>query len=653
MMRIRIQDKVFQESASTPLQALENLRKAGKLAGIPKGDLKSIVVAVLRTPEGEKLIDLSEELPADSEVELLGRWDPRALEVLRHSASHLLAMAVKSIWREAKLGIGPATERGFYYDIDTPEPINEEILKEIEEKMREIARMDVKFSRRAIPRTEAIELFKSLGEDYKVELLEEMEEEEVSIYENDLGDWKFIDLCRGPHVPSTGYIKHFKLLSFSGVYWRGIETNPTLQRIYGTAFFTEDELKEFLRLREEAKKRDHRVLGPQLGLFDIVDEVGPGLVLWHPKGAIVRRIIEDFLWNKLVKNGYQLLYTPHVARAKLWEISGHLEFYRENMFPIMEVEGQEYVVKPMNCPFHIMVYKSRVRSYKELPLRLAEFGTVYRYERSGVLHGLLRVRGFTQDDAHIFTTEEGMEEEIEKLIAFSKEILDVFGFKGYKVALSTRPEKYIGRLELWEKAERALENALKRSGFSYEVKPGEGAFYGPKIDIDIEDALGRVWQCTTIQLDFNLPERFDITYVGKDNQRHRPVMIHRALLGSMERFFGILIEHYAGAFPLWLAPVQVKVLSLSEKFVERAREVYQKLFEAGFRVELDDSDHKLGYKIRQAQLEKVPYMVIIGSKELETGLISVRHRREGDLGSMSLETFISILRAEVEEKTVK
>ncbi len=575
------------------------------------------------------------------------------LETLRHSTAHLLAMAVKKLYPNAKLGIGPATETGFYYDFDLPENLTPEKLEQIEELMRQIAERDVAFVKHRLSKRDAIKLFEELGENYKVELLKDMEEEEVTIYENDLGDYKFTDLCRGPHVRSTGIIKHFKLLSFSGVYWRGIETNPTLQRIYGTAFFTAEELEEYLRAREEAKKRDHRILGPQLDLYDIYEESGPGLVYWLTKGAIVRRVIEDFLWEKLTDHGYKWLYTPHIARAHLWEVSGHLSFYKENMFPMMELEGGSYILKPMNCPFHILVYKSRLWSYRDLPLRLAELGTVYRYERSGVLHGLLRVRGFTQDDAHVFVTPDQMEDEIKALIELSREILDVFGFKGYRVNLSTRPDRYVGEIEHWERAESALKSALDTLGMEYDIKHGEGAFYGPKIDIDIKDALGRVWQCTTIQLDFNLPERFDLTYVGPDNAKHRVIMIHRALLGSLERFFGILIEHYAGAFPTWLAPLQVKILPVSVKYLEYAKQVYSKLRKQKIRVELDDADAKLGYKIRRAQLEKVPYILVIGAREQESNTVAVRHRSKGDRGTMDLESFMRAIIEEINTRSLE
>ncbi len=587
-----------------------------------------------------KLVDLSFVLSEDIDVEVYDKNDPVSLEVLRHSAAHLMAQAIKRIYKDkAKITIGPPVDIGFYYDIDFENPISEDDLLNIEEEMKKIVQEDLVITREEITKEDAIELFKKLGEDYKVLMLkEDIPESVVSIYRQG----EFVDLCRGPHVSSTGKIKFFKLLSVSGAYWKGDEKNKMLQRIYGTAFFTEEELKKFLERREEAKKRDHRVLGRQLELFEIDHLIGGGLVIWLPKGEKIRYVIEEFLRRKLEKAGYLFVRTPHIANAELWRISGHLSIYNKYMFPIMKTEEDlEFAVKPMNCPFHIKIFESKTRSYKDLPLRIAEYGTVYRYEKSGVLHGLLRVRGFTQDDAHIFCTPDQVESEITALISLTKEILEKFGFEDYKVYLSTRPDEFVGSMDLWDEAENALKNALEKSGVKYTVNEGEGAFYGPKIDVEITDALGRTWQCSTIQLDFNLPLRFGISYIGPDNSKHTPVMIHRAILGSFERFLGILIEHYNGEFPIWLAPVQVAVLPVSQKFNEYAFEVYNYLISRNIRVEVFDDAEKLGYKIRYAETQKIPLMIIIGQKEVENSVISVRQKGVGDLGQMKIDDFIS------------
>ncbi len=587
-----------------------------------------------------KLVDLSFVLSEDIDVEVYDKNDPVSLEVLRHSAAHLMAQAIKRIYKDkAKITIGPPVDIGFYYDIDFENPISEDDLLNIEEEMKKIVQEDLVITREEITKEDAIELFKKLGEDYKVLMLkEDIPESVVSIYRQG----EFVDLCRGPHVSSTGKIKFFKLLSVSGAYWKGDEKNKMLQRIYGTAFFTEEELKKFLERREEAKKRDHRVLGRQLELFEIDPLIGGGLVIWLPKGEKIRYVIEEFLRRKLEKAGYLFVRTPHIANAELWRISGHLSVYNKYMFPIMKTEEDlEFAVKPMNCPFHIKIFESKTRSYKDLPLRIAEYGTVYRYEKSGVLHGLLRVRGFTQDDAHIFCTPDQVESEITALISLTKEILEKFGFEDYKVYLSTRPDEFVGSMDLWDEAENALKNALEKSGVKYTVNEGEGAFYGPKIDVEITDALGRTWQCSTIQLDFNLPLRFGISYIGPDNSKHTPVMIHRAILGSFERFLGILIEHYNGEFPIWLAPVQVAVLPVSQKFNEYAFEVYNYLISRNIRVEVFDDAEKLGYKIRYAETQKIPLMIIIGQKEVENSVISVRQKGVGDLGQMKIDDFIS------------
>lgn len=551
-----------------------------------------------------------------------------------------MAHAVKSLFPDVKVAIGPAIEDGFYYDFDKNEPFTEEDLERIEEKMKEIIKAKSPFKRKEISKQEAVKLFESLGETYKLEILDEIEDEKVSIYE----EGNFIDLCRGPHLPHTGYVKAFKLLSVAGAYWRGDERNKMLQRIYGTAFPTRQQLEEYLKFLEEVKKRDHRRLGKQLKLFEISEEVGPGLIIWLPNGAVVRKIIEDFWKEEHIKAGYQLLYTPHIAKLELWGRSGHLDFYKENMFSPMVIDDVAYQLKPMNCPFHIQVYKSEIRSYRDLPLRFAELGTVYRYERSGVLHGLLRVRGFTQDDAHIFCTEEQLEEEIQKVLDFTVFILSTFGFDSYEIYISTRPEKYVGSLENWEKATSALQEALKRRQLSYQIDPGEGVFYGPKIDIKIKDVLGRAWQCSTIQVDFNIPERFDITYRGSDGRQHRPIMIHRALMGSLERFMGVLIEHYAGAFPLWLSPIQVEIMSISEKHTDYAEKLYNILKEHGFRVKLNTENEKIGYKIRQATVNKIPYMVIVGDKEKQTERITVRTREGENFELIAVEEFIEELK---------
>ncbi len=554
-----------------------------------------------------------------------------------------MAHAVKELYPNARLAIGPSTSDGFYYDFDCDKTFTNEDLPAIEKKIREIIKADRPFLRKEITKKEAIKLFESLGETYKLELLEEIEDDTVTIYEED----NFTDLCRGPHLKSTGRIKAFKLLSVAGAYWRGNEKNKMLQRIYGVSFFTKDDLEKYLDFLEEVKKRDHRRLGKELELFSISDEIGPGLVLWHPRGAQIRRIIENLWIDEHCRAGYQILYTPHVAKLDLWKKTGHVDFYAENMYSPIEIEGTEYEIKPMNCPFHISVYKNRLRSYKELPLRFAELGTVYRYERSGVLHGLLRVRGFTQDDAHIFCKEDQLEDEILKVLDLTLFILRTFGFTSYEIYLSTRPEKFVGSPESWEKSTEALKSALSHKGLEYSVDPGEGVFYGPKIDIKVRDSLGRPWQCSTVQVDFNIPERLDVVYRGSDSRDHRPIMVHRALMGSIERFFGILIEHYAGAFPLWLSPVQVSVLTISERHVEYAKEVAGSLSGENLRVEIDAGNEKIGYKIRQAALMKIPFLCIIGDREMADSTVNIRTRDGKTLGAMSVEKIKSILKEEI------
>ena len=588
-----------------------------------------------------RVVDLSTPLTRDCSLRILTADTPEGLEILRHSASHVMAQAVKRLFGPVKLAIGPATEDGFYYDMDTPRPLTADDLEAIEAEMKRIVEEDLPVRRRELPRDEAMAFFRERGEDYKVELIQELPgDEPVSIYEQG----EFADLCRGPHVPSTGRIGAFKLLSVAGAYWRGDERNPMLQRVYGTAFPTRKALEERLRLLEEAKRRDHRKLGRQLDLFSIEDEVGPGLVIWHPKGALVRTLLEDFERREHLRRGYQIVIGPQLLRKELWIRSGHYDNYRENMY-FTEVEGREYGIKPMNCLAHMMIYKSKLRSYRDLPLRYFELGTVHRHEKSGVLHGLTRVRGFTQDDAHILCTPDQLLDEITGILDFVQDVMELFGFE-YEVELSTRPEKSIGSDEAWERATGALEEALRTRGFQYQVNEGEGAFYGPKIDVKLKDALDRRWQCATIQADFTLPERFDLTYVGPDGEHHRPVMLHRVILGSIERFVGILIEHYAGAFPTWLAPVQVVLLPISDRHVPYARKVEGGLRSRDVRVEVDDRSETLGYKIREAQTQKVPYMVVLGDKEVAQEAVSPRLRSGEQISLMPLEAFVERVAAE-------
>ncbi len=594
-------------------------------------------------------VDLTMRLDENCTLEPIDINSEEGEEILRHSASHIMAQAVIHLFgKDVKYAIGPAIENGFYYDFDLEHSFTPEDLKKIETEMKKIVKEDYPFERKVVSKEEAVKLFEKLNQTYKLEIISEIPDDTVSIYTQ--GD--FTDLCRGPHIPSTGYLKNFKLLSVAGAYWRGDEKNKMLQRIYGTAFATKEKLKNYLHFLEEAKKRDHRKLGKELDLFSINENVGPGLILWHPKGAMIRKVIEDFWKDEHIKRGYQFLYTPHIARVDLWKISGHWDFYRENMFSPMEVDKGLYMVKPMNCPFHIMVYKSKMRSYRDLPIRYAELGTVYRYEKSGVLHGLLRVRGFTQDDAHLFVTEEQLEDEIIGVLDFTKYMIETFGFDKYNIYLSTRPEKYVGSLENWELATNALKIAVEKLGLPYKIDPGEGVFYGPKIDVKLVDALGREWQGPTVQVDFNLPERFDVTYIGKDGKEHRPIMLHRVVLGSMERFFGTLIEQYAGAFPLWLAPVQVKIVPISDAHKEYAKKVYNLLFENGIRVELDDRNEKMNAKIRNAEKEKVPYILIIGDREVSENTVSVRKRRKGNLGAQGINEFLERVLKEIKEKTI-
>ncbi len=584
-----------------------------------------------------------------SNDEFAGEYAPRELspvETLRHSFSHLLASAVADLYPGTQFGTGPHIENGFYYDMLIPQAVSVEELPRIEEKMREIAKGNLKFERFMLERPDAQKWAAEAGQPFKAEIIDGIVEGKISFYKHGT----FTDMCAGPHVNYSSKLKHFKLTAVSGAYWRANDKNAQLTRIYGVAFETKDELEHHLKMLEEAARRDHRKLGRELELFQITQEFGGGLVLWLPNGALIRKQIEDFWRAEHIRRGYNFLFTPHLAPSSLWDRSGHNEHYRDSMYSPMEVEGQLYQVKPMNCPFHIGVYGNRQRSYRELPMRYAELGTVYRFERSGALHGLMRVRGFTQDDAHIFCARESLESEINACLDIAQTMYSTFGFPDYKVELSVRDaansKNFLGSDEIWNLAESTLAKVLDGRGIAYTRMEGEAAFYGPKIDVKVIDAIGRVWQLTTVQLDFNLPERFDLSYIGADNTAHRPIMIHRALLGSLERFFGILIEHYAGDFPVWLAPVQAKILPLSEKFLDYGRDVVQTLRNAGLRADLDVSDEKLGYKVRRAELEKVPYALVVGGREAETRSVGVRKRRDGDLGSMSLDAMIARLKDE-------
>jgi threonyl-tRNA synthetase len=587
--------------------------------------------------------DLHAPLRHDARVEPLSFDSAEGREVFRHSSSHLMAQAVKRLFPGIKLAIGPAIEDGFYYDFDYDRPLTPEDLEKVEAVMQELARTAFTIERQELSKTEAIRFFRERGEPYKVEIIEGIPDPTVSLYKQG----EFIDLCEGPHLSTTAGVAHFKLTTLAGAYWRGDEKNRMLQRIYGTSFPTREELDAHLARLEEAKRRDHRKLGRDLDLFSMTDEVGPGLVLWHPKGARIRRTIEDFWRNEHDRAGYDLVYSPHVAKLDLWRRSGHVDFYRENMFTPMDVEGVEYELKPMNCPFHIMVYKSRPRSYRDLPLRFAELGTVYRFERSGVLHGLMRVRGFTQDDAHLFCRPDQLEHEITNVLDFVTTILTTFGFPEYDIYLSTRPEKYVGALEQWDLATSALEGALRAKGLAYEVDPGEGVFYGPKIDIKIKDMLRRSWQCATIQVDFNFPDRFGLHYKGEDDKDRQPIMIHRALLGSLERFLGVLIEHYGGAFPTWLAPTQAIVLPIADRVHPYAREVLAALTARGIRTELDARNEKIGLKIREAQLAKIPYMLVLGDREAAAGTVSVRRRDGQELPAQAVAAVAEHIETEI------
>ncbi len=602
-------------------------------------------IVAVRCKEG--LRDLSAPLMEDAVLEPVLLRSEAGLEILRHSTAHIMALAVKELYGEqVKVAIGPAIEDGFYYDFDRDKPFSPDEFEVIEAKMREMIKARLPFLRREMKREEAIAFFRERGEVYKVELLQDLDAETVSIY----SQGSFIDLCRGPHVPDSSWIQVFKLLRVAGSYWRGDEKRPMLTRIYGTAFADKKDLQDYLHRLEEARKRDHRKLGKQLGLFTIQDQIGPGLILWQPRGALLRRLIEDYWKDEHYRHGYQLLYTPHIARQDMWKTSGHLDFYSENMYAPMEVEEVLYQLKPMNCPFHIGVFNAERHSYREFPIRWCELGTVYRYERTGALHGLMRVRGFTQDDAHIFCLPDQLEAEIFNIIDLNLHILRTFGFDQYDIYLSTRPEKYVGSEDHWERATQALKQALEKKGLAYQIDPGEGVFYGPKIDIKIKDQLGRSWQCSTIQVDFNLPERFQMRYTGEDGGEHQPIMIHRALMGSLERFIGVLIEHYAGAFPLWLAPEQARILNITDAQAGYCQQVYERLRTLGLRIEQDLRNEKLNYKIREAQLMKVPYMLVVGEREKEEGTVTVRRRNGENLPAMTPEAFLDLVAEECKQR---
>ena len=600
--------------------------------------------AALAGRVGQKLVDTAFVIDADADVAIVTDRDDDGLEIIRHSTAHLLAQAVKELFPEAQVTIGPVIENGFYYDFAFERPFTPEDLLAIENRMAELAGSDLQVTRAVMSRDEAVEFFKSQGEIYKAEIIADIPvEQDISLYRQ--GEW--MDLCRGPHVPTTGRLKAFKLTSVAGAYWRGDSRNEMLQRIYGTAWPDKKSLKQYLVRLEEAERRDHRRIGRELDLFSMQEEAGSGLVFWHPKGARIRRLIEEFWCESHLAAGYELLYTPHIALQSLWDTSGHTDFYREGMYNPMEEDNQLYQLKPMNCPFHILIYKNALRSHRELPLRWAELGTVYRHEMSGAMHGLLRVRGFTQDDAHIFCREEQIRDEILNILNLTLSTLEAFGFDEFSVELSTKPEKAVGSDDIWEKATSALREALEAKGLDYSVDEGGGAFYGPKIDVKIRDAIGRDWQCSTVQLDFNLPERFDMEYVAEDGGRHRPIMIHRALLGSMERFFGILIEHYEGKFPAWLAPVQAIIMNITDRQADYALALRESLKNQGLRVEADLRNEKIGFKIRQHTLQRVPYLLVIGDREAEANTLAVRTRSGKDLGTMSADEFVQGLNAEI------
>jgi threonyl-tRNA synthetase len=634
----------------------------GSVKEVPKGTTaldiaKSIgqrlADATLVAKTNGDLIDVTRPLEKDADLRLLTDRDPEALEVYRHSSAHLLAAAVLELFPETKLGHGPPTDAGFFYDFYRPTPFTPEDLQKIEKKMQELVQQDLPYAREFLPRDEGLAKFKGEGDFMKCHFIEQFTkpDEKISIYKTG----KFLDFCRGPHIPSTGKIKAFKLLNIAGAYWLGDEKNPQLQRIYGTSFFSKKDLDDFLNKQEEAKKRDHRVLGQQLDLFSIQELAGPGLIFWHPKGGIIRKEMEDWMRAEYLKRGYSLVYTPHVARRQLWQTSGHEGYYAQNMFDVMELDDAEYRMKPMNCPFHILIYKDSLKSYRDLPVRLGELGTVYRYERSGVMHGLLRVRGFTQDDAHIFCTQEQIEKEIADCVEFARDVLKDFGFDQFQTELSTwNPNdrrNFVGSDEQWNGATHSLEKVLKELNIEYTTIPGEAAFYGPKIDIKLVDAIGRLWQLSTVQFDFNLPQRFGLEYVAEDGSRKQPVMVHRALYGSVERFFGVLIEHYAGAFPVWLSPVQAVMIPISERHAEYANKVADQLKAVGVRVHVDSRNEKMNAKIREHAMQKVPFLLVVGDKEAEAGKVNVRTRGKEKTEDMPVAEFVAKIKGLISEKS--
>lgn len=633
-LQIELPDGALQEVSvgTTPLDIARS---------ISEGLAKQSVAAKLNG----QLIDLQLPLREGGKLEIITLNSPAGLQVYRHSSAHLMAHAVKALFgRKVQVTIGPAIENGFYYDFYSPEhTFSPEEFETIEKKMEELAKLDLPIVREEVTSTEAIKLFQEMGEDYKVELIEDLGADQVSLYRQ--GD--FVDLCRGPHIPSTGLLKAFKLTSVAGAYWRGNEKNAMLQRLYATAFTNKKELKVYLQRLEEARKRDHRKLGRELDLFSFSEEAGAGLVIWHPKGAMLRTLIEDFERREHLRRGYDIVVGPQILKTELWKTSGHYDNYRENMY-FTVVDEQSYGVKPMNCLAHMLIYKSKMRSYRDLPLRYFELGTVHRHEKSGVLHGLLRVRGFTQDDAHILCAPEQLDAEIKGVIKFVQDVMAIFGFE-YEMEISTRPEKSIGSDADWEVATRALMSALEDSGLPFEINEGDGAFYGPKIDIKLKDALDRRWQCATIQCDFTLPERFDLTYVGQDGERHRPVMVHRVILGAIERFIGVLIEHFAGNFPLWISPVQAVVMNVTDNQSEYVEQVYSKLADAGVRIKKDLRNEKLGFKIREAQMDKIPYMLIIGDREVESQTVAPRYRDGSNLEAMTVEQFSAFIADECKQ----
>ena len=634
----------------------------GSVKEVPKGTTaldiaKSIgqrlADATLVAKTNGDLIDITKPLEKDTDLRLLTDRDPEALEVYRHSSAHLLAAAVLELFPETKLGHGPPTDTGFFYDFYRPTPFTPEDLQKIEKKMQELVQQDIPYAREFLPRNEGLARFKGEGDFMKCHFIEQFTkpDEKISIYKTG----KFLDFCRGPHIPSTGKIKAFKLLNIAGAYWLGDEKNPQLQRIYGTSFFSRKDLDDFVNKQEEAKKRDHRVLGQQLDLFSIQELAGPGLIFWHPKGGIIRKEMEDWMRAEYLKRGYSLVYTPHVARRQLWQTSGHEGYYASNMFDVMELDDAEYRLKPMNCPFHILIYKDSLKSYRDLPVRLGELGTVYRYERSGVMHGLLRVRGFTQDDAHIFCTPEQIEKEIADCVEFARDVLKDFGFDKFQTELSTwNPadrRNFVGSDEQWNGATHSLEKVLKELNIEYTTIPGEAAFYGPKIDIKLVDAIGRLWQLSTVQFDFNLPQRFGLEYVAEDGSRKQPVMVHRALYGSVERFFGVLIEHYAGAFPVWLSPVQAVMIPISERHADYANKVAAQLKEVGVRVHVDARNEKMNAKIREHAMQKVPFLLVVGDKEAEAGKVNVRTRGKEKTEDMPAAEFAAKIKGLIEQKS--